>query len=1033
MLGTTVFPDVLRFVHSTKTNEKFHGESLRRILLDGLSAMESISNQMVDFLEAFRDQFPRLWFLSNTEVTQLLSFHPVPSKLQPYVRKCFKGIHLLEVHGEIPCNTRDGKSDGVSSGSHRQMKVLGVFASLQEHISFLSPLESNPNPLDWFCQFEKQLESTMMQLVEQCHVAQYQLQQSSTDLACDEKHLCQFERGRKNVQYVLDLLTEFPLQCLLVAEEAVWSSLVLQALRRSSPVKLRHIKNHNSAKLKSLCRFIRERVTGAERESLVSRYMMVCLSALVQLTMNHAQQLSQLMEVRCEPESSYEWLTAMKYHINSEDQSLQCADDPGCYVDVLGHRLQYGYEYFGPEDLVMVQTPSTDRAILGIVLALTSYRCGFVSGPCMSGKKNTVLQLGKALGRQVVTVKCFPSMRLDVVQRMLFGALQTGAWLLFDSVDLLTQGVLSSLGQHLLDIHQSFNGFTENGNQRGHNELKDQTADEVVGCTKTDPECRMRLAGKDISANLNYGCVVISSTRYTFELPESLRFAMRPVALTHPSYRIIAEVTLSSIGFSEAMALSQRLVSLINLAQDCRCLPDSITDNQSCFLVVLKKIISASEKHLNQSVRQLQMSDEAKRAAAEKTDVVSPENMSARDPEVDSEEFEKLPLLHSSRLLIIQRLMEERALVEGIISVLLPALYDHKKALQFYAIFKDAFPIAFEFPLFQQYFEEEKNNQLKEAITEELQWKQLHPDTETICNALTLYQTMESSQAVLLIGPSGSGKTTCHSALAGALNGLAAKAKGDVFENDSVIRGDAPQADPQIWNSVDTVVLFPNAMSHEELFGSFCEKRGWQDGAIAKVVRDSGWWEHTRSKLCNNKRRRDQTPKAKWLVMDGEPVGQPGWLDYLTTLCDPRDPFLLLSSGEKLVSTQSSLKLIMEITDLSDATPSAVTRWSFIHFTGSDLWKAVWKKEMDVLHSEYKLDQGTLNMWNRLAEDLFSSTLGQMALTSAVQSEGQSSNSSADGLQEITSFGRILTALLQNQRTQVEKAEATLAGITVVH
>ncbi|XP_060923144.1 dynein heavy chain domain-containing protein 1 [Limanda limanda] len=1024
MRGTTGCPEVLRFVHSTNTNGKFHGKSLCRILIGGLSTMESISNQMGDFLDAIRKKFPRLWFLSDREVTQLLSFHPVPSKLLPYVRKCFRGIHSLELQSETPSDTRDGKPDGVSSGIHRQIKVLGVFSSLQEHISFLSALESNPNALDWFCQFEKQLQLTMMELIKQCNVAQYQLQQACTDLACDEKSLLQYEHGRQNIECVLALFTEFPLQCLLVAEEAVWSSFVLKALRESSPVKLRHIKAYNSAKLRNLCRFIRDRYTGADRESLVSRYMMVCLGASVQLTMNHAQQLTQLMEVRCDPESSYEWLTAMKYHINSEDQSLKCAREPACYVDVFGHRLQYGYEYFGPEDLVMVQTPSTDRAILGILLALTSYRCGFVSGPCMSGKKNTVLQFGKALARQVVTVQCYPSMRLDVVQQMLFGALLTGAWLLFDSVDLLTQGVLSSLGQHLLDIHQCFNGFTENGNQRVRNKRKDQTSDKVGGFTKTVQECRMILAGKDISANLDYGCVVISSTRYTFELPESLRFAMRPVALTHPSYRIIAEVTLTSIGFSDAMPLSQRLVSLINLAQDCHCLPHFITDNQSCFLVVLQKIISASEIHLNQIVRQQKMSDEARGAAAENTDPVSSENVSATDSEAESEEFEKRPTLHSSRLLIMQSLMEERALVEGIISVLLPSLYDHKKALRFYTIFKDAFPTALEFPLFQQYFEEEKNIKLKEAITEELQWKQLHPDKETISNALTLYQTMESSQAVLLIGPSGSGKTTCHSALAGALNSLAAKAME--FENDSVTRGDAHEGDPQIWNSVDTVVLFPNAMSHEELFGSFCEKRGWQDGAITKVVRDSGQWEHTRSKLFNNKRRRDQTPTAKWLVMDGEPVGQPGWLDYLTTLCSPEDPFLLLSSGEKLVSTQSSLKLLMEITDLSDATPSAVTRCSFIHFTGSDLWKAVWKKEMDVLHSEYKLDQGTLKMWNRLAEDLFSSTLGQMALTSAVQREGHSLNSSAYGLQEITSFGRILTALLQNLRIQVEKAEATL-------
>ncbi|XP_040002556.1 dynein heavy chain domain-containing protein 1 isoform X2 [Xiphias gladius] len=1022
-------PHVWNFVNCKKTNDKFHGNSLCQILIDGLSTMEAISNQMVDLLDAQWEQFPRLWFLSDREVIQLLSFHPTPFTLQPFVRKCFKGVHWLEVDSEIPCNKRDGKSHWATSGSHSQVKVLGVFARIQEHITFLSPLEQNPNALVWLSVFEKQLKLTMVQLMKRCAIVQNQLQPSSQDLACDKKVgdiLLHIASRRKNIQPVLDLLSEYPLQCLLVAEEAVWCSVVLQAFQEPNTVKLSNIKAYNSAKLKNLGRSIRDGITGAKSESLVSKYMMMCLRALVQLTMNQAHQLSQLMEVQCVLESSFEWLSLIKYHIKSEDQSLKGNDDPACYVDVLDQRLRYGYEYFGPEDLVMVHTPSTDRAILGILLALTSYRCGFVSGPCMSGKKKTVVQLGKALGRQVVIIQCFPSMRPGVVQQMLFGALQTGAWLLLDSVDLLTQGILSSLGQHLEDIHQSFCGLSGSRNQRVNDEPKDRTADGVIGCTHI-----VDLAGKSISANLNYACVLISSKGYTSEVPESLRCATRPVALTHPDYRIITEVMLTSIGFSEAMSLSYRLVSLISLAKDSCCLPDFITDDQSCFLVVLQKIISASEIHLKQSVWQREISDESKELAAEKTDLMSSQNVPARVVEKDSKESEKPSRLCCSHLSIIQGLMEETAIVKAILSVLLPVIYDHNKASQFHIIFKDAFPIACQFPLFQRYIEEEEKNQLRDAVAEELQRQRFHSDTEIICTALTLYQTMKFSQAVLLIGSSGSGKTTCYTALAGALNSLAAKAMEYVFENENMIKGNAPKADRQIsasiWNSVDIVVFFPNAMSNDEVFGCFCGKRGWQDGAVPKLLRVSERWEHTSCKRCNSKKKSDQTPVVKWLVMDGEPLGQPGWLDYLTTLCDPEDPFLFLSSGETLVPSQSYLKLLMEITDLSDASPSAVTRCSLVHFSGTDLWRAVWKSEMDALDCEHRLHQGTLTVWNRLAEDLFSSTLSllrQKALTSAIHCKGESFKNAMYGLQEVMSFVRILRALLQHFAKEVERAEA---------
>uniref|UniRef100_A0A3B5QCQ3 Dynein heavy chain hydrolytic ATP-binding dynein motor region domain-containing protein n=1 Tax=Xiphophorus maculatus TaxID=8083 RepID=A0A3B5QCQ3_XIPMA len=73
---------------------------------------------------------------------------------------------------------------------------------------------------------------------------------------------------------------------------------------------------------------------------------------------------------------------------------------------------------------------------------------------------------------------------------------------------------------------------------------------------------------------------------------------------------------------------------------------------------------------------------------------------------------------------------------------------------------------------------------------------------------------------------------------------------------------------------------------------------------------------------------------------------QPCWLDYLTTLCSPQDPHLCMSTGETILSP-SQFSLLLEMTDLCDASPSVVTRCGLVYFKHTDVWKSIWNSEMD--------------------------------------------------------------------------------------
>ncbi|XP_054635114.1 dynein heavy chain domain-containing protein 1-like isoform X3 [Dunckerocampus dactyliophorus] len=966
-------PNVLNLVRPKTTNDKFHGASLSQILIDGLSIMEAISNQIANYLHSLCSAYPRLFFLSDGEVVQLLSVKVTPTSLLPFVRKFFKGVQCLEV--EETSNTTDLKA---ICDCHKQKRVLGVFGSLQEHITFLSPLELNTNPLLWLSMFEEQLKFTMKQLMKQCADEQKLLDPSIENSACDDSQV-----GHGNGLPLLDLTSKYPLQCLLVVVEITWYRVLHLAFQESNAVKLSTIKRLNCAQLENLCQYLRD--TGS------SKYTMTCLRMLVLLTIKHAQQLTQLMQVQCPPESSFEWLSSLKYCTTSKDPGLKETDEPQCYVHVMDYRLQYGYEYFGPECWRMVHTPCTDQGMMGILLAVMCYRCGFVSGPRMSGKTKTVVHLGKALGRLVVMLHCCPNMARDIFQKMLLGALLTGAWFVLDSVDLLPQGVQASLAQQLEEIYQSLSGLSRQKKQG----VKKQE--------KTDLE--IVFSGVNITASPNYGCVLISSKEHTSEISQSLRFSTRPVALIHPNYGIITEVMLTSFGFTEAKSLSQRLVSLISFTKDCLCLPDFNAQGQGGHLVLLQSILSASKKQLKEIILDPKFSGKSRQSLVIQAVLTSPENDNVEEFNEDQQQA------------IIPRLLEEIAFVKAIHSVLSQIIYVPEKASQFNSIFKDMFPIACQLPFILQYTKEEQDYGLKEAVKDELEQQLCQSNSEIICQVFTLYQTLRFSQAVILVGPSGSGKTTCYNTLAGALSKLADKT--DHISGKSMLKTDNPcieQISAINWSFVNTVVLFPNALSHEELFGRFSDKIGWQDGAMAKALRDSG--RHKPGNL-DGKSLNHKTKAEKWLVMDGKPVGQPGWLDHMGILSNYEEPSLTLPSGETLVPSQSHFKLLVETTDLSHASPSAMTHCSLIHFAGTDLWKDVWKSEMDLLYYRHILDQETLKMWTELAEDLFSSTLRALK-KNGISTKGQSYTY---GLTEIMSFIRILRALLQHFSKELKKDE----------
>ncbi|XP_042622934.1 dynein heavy chain domain-containing protein 1 isoform X2 [Cyprinus carpio] len=1008
-------PHVSSFVRlgtTTEATDSLQGQSLHAVFMNGLTTMEEISSHLLYIMESPRSQFPRLYFLSDGEVMKLLSLQlPEPPSLLPLVQKCFKGVKQLDVQvdGGVCCDY------DLTALSNQQMCIHSVYGEFGEHVPFIGPLEPNLNPVAWLSLFEQKLYHAVKQAILKCLAVQQhsniENHPSTPDLIGNSKE--NNSKVAHEPPSLLHLISQYPLQCLLVAEEVLWCS----TIRKSSHTGMwTRIKSQNAAKLHYLCQLLKEHSNEKTYQILTA------LRALVMLTMKHSGQTDGLAEVKGDLESSFEWHKLIKYYLIPNDNApssnlLPPQENQSVCVDILCTQLPYGYEYIGPDNWTMVTSPSTEQAYMGIILALSSFKCAFISGPHMSGKQHTAVQLGYALGRQVVILKCCSDTATSVVSQMLLGALQSGAWLVLDSVDLLKQGTLSELGQCLTEIHQNLSVVQRQAQEEAH-ELtcsfgKCSSGKLIKKDNSTVNKVECHIAGKNIQAMLSYGCVTISANGYSTEIPENLRTAMRPVAFMQPHYRTIAEVMLMSFGFSEAATISRRLVSLFSLAKDSHCLPDFVSGHQTSWLVLLRNVIAVSGTHLHLS-RNLEEIGKGTFCSQNETGSAYTrlETIPAKVKEHYSSHFKFV-----SQSNVIVNELEEQAAIKGVLSVMQYTVSDPKRASQFCKISEQIFPKARCFSSPQLFIAEGEQKILRNLVIDELQQQGFYADTQILHNVLILHQVLKLSNVVVLVGPAGSGKTTLYKALSIALQKLSRardiEPTGDPTGDFNDIHYYLPKP---CWTSVSTEVIFPNTLSLKQFFGGYCgQDNSWFDGAFTKALRHS---EQPLSIAPCKRKITVQKQQEKWIVLDGDPLGRPAWMDSLTTLCDLEHPYLCLSSGEKI--EPSRLKILAEITDLGDSTPSVVTHCSLVYVSGEDLWRSVWKSEMNLLSTEQNVDQITLEMWSHLSEELFPDTLAFLknrAVSSVMASdrcEGRQSSRITDGLQEIMSFIKILHTLLEH-------------------
>lgn len=376
-----------------------HQPNLLEILNEMNTKLERIQKSLDMYLETKRQAFPRFYFLSNDDLLEILGQAKDPNAVQPHLKKCFDGIHKLELIIGSP-ETR------------RHSEATGMYASDGEFVPFHAPVVIEGPVESWLTDVETNMRVSLKKLL--------------------VGTLGALTKAKKD-----KWIKEWPGQLLISAGLIQWTQDCTKALmeaEKGDEGSLKELKKKQMFNLKKLADLVMTPLSKIERKKLI---------ALITVEVHSRDVIDRMYKAECSSVNAFEWVSQLRFYWDK--------DEDDCVIRQINTHFIYGYEYLGNSGRLVI-TPLTDRCYMTLTTALHLYRGGSPQGPAGTGKTETVKDLGKALGKYVIVQNCSEALDYKSIGRMFSGLCQTGAWGCFDEFNRIDIEVLSVVALQVSSI-----------------------------------------------------------------------------------------------------------------------------------------------------------------------------------------------------------------------------------------------------------------------------------------------------------------------------------------------------------------------------------------------------------------------------------------------------------------------------------------------------------------------------------------------------------------------------------------------------
>uniref|UniRef100_A0A8B9HNA4 Dynein, axonemal, heavy chain 11 n=1 Tax=Astyanax mexicanus TaxID=7994 RepID=A0A8B9HNA4_ASTMX len=364
------------------TNKPGLLETLKDLMCSRLAVCEKA---LAKYLETKRMTFPRFYFISSTDLLDILSNRTQPKQVTPHLAKLFDSVADLHF-------------------SQEGTEAVGIFSGEREYL-----------PLDTLCDCTGPVE-VWLGRVEEVMRAGVRRQIAEAVGAYEERprELWALER---------------PAQAVLTASQIWWAAdveLAFQRVTEGFDTALRDYSKKQTAQLTSLISMLTGELSPGDRQKI----MTVCT-----LDVHARDVVSRLVDQKVGGSAqAFTWLSQLR-HCWDEDQKH-------CYAKICDAQFLYSYEYLGNKPRLVI-TPLTDRCYVTLTQSLHLNMGGAPAGPAGTGKTETTKDLGRALGVMVYVFNCSEQMDYKSIGNIFKGLCQTGAWGCFDEFNRIAVEVLS--------------------------------------------------------------------------------------------------------------------------------------------------------------------------------------------------------------------------------------------------------------------------------------------------------------------------------------------------------------------------------------------------------------------------------------------------------------------------------------------------------------------------------------------------------------------------------------------------------------
>ncbi|CEP64483.1 dynein heavy chain LALA0_S11e05182g [Lachancea lanzarotensis] len=386
---------VSRVFESNVASDVLIVKDFHKLLRSILESLKRIMNSLNNYLDIQREHFPRLYFLGNEDLLQLMGASQNLEQASLSFNKLYMGVSSLCCKGQA---------------------ITGVLSREGELLHFETALEIGhySEMKDWLLEFDSRLKSSVLEATESCLT---QLQAGGLKVLALTFENCLFQAALLSLQ--IWWTTEIEKQLKYMEFKTIGEDI---------DGVIHHLTSKAQATNDDLCR--------KKAENLIIE----CIHLKSSLTI--------LKECDRMTASSV-WKDTFKYYY--------CAKAPISHrmeIKVGISSFFHGLEYIGvPERLIY--TPLLSNCFTAMTHALSQKKGCSPFGPAGTGKTETVKALGQNMGRMVLVFNCDDSFDFQSLGRLLFGIAQLGAWGCFDEFNRMDESIMSAVSSQIGELQDA--------------------------------------------------------------------------------------------------------------------------------------------------------------------------------------------------------------------------------------------------------------------------------------------------------------------------------------------------------------------------------------------------------------------------------------------------------------------------------------------------------------------------------------------------------------------------------------------------